>query len=180
MISDVTTVHRSWELHCPEPGPCEAIDGQVLVDGMCPGLCVRGNAEYFLFDCFFCCVEIGSAGQFSSAAKAREHHTCLASMVSQGLGSLLQVEGEHLCSARGKLQQHQLPITQGSGVSTVASRRHRCIDACSWLAATGISIHRGMRELELSQSKLPVKQRLMQSNLISTRRVLAAGRRRCL
>lgn len=102
MISDVTTVHRSWELHCPEPGPCEAIDGQVLVDGMCPGLCVRGNAEYFLFDCFFCCVEIGSAGQFSSAAKAREHHTCLASMVSQGLGiSLCYKSKVSVCVVQG-------------------------------------------------------------------------------
>lgn len=101
MISELTTV--SWELHCPEPGPCEVIDGQVLVMSRAVvGAMLNFYPFLFLFYPFFCCVETGSTGQSSSAAKARGHHTCLALMVSQGLGiSLCYKSKVSICVVQG-------------------------------------------------------------------------------
>lgn len=45
---------------------------------------------------------------------------------------------------------------------------------CAWLVTMGIAIHHSVRGLKLSQRNLSVNQRLMESNLISTRHVLAA------
>lgn len=70
----MTVYLHSQELNCSEPGPCWVIGGQVQADRICPGLCVRRNAKFFLFDSFFWCVEIGSAAHFSSH-RSHKHTT---------------------------------------------------------------------------------------------------------
>lgn len=45
---------------------------------------------------------------------------------------------------------------------------------CAWLIMMGIAIHHGVRGLKLCQRKLSVNQRLIESNLISTRHILTA------